>query len=77
MTDPYRNHNVHHHPVVLAAMPDRCEAALDIGCGDRLLARKLAAKAARLMRSPAGMPVRCRLLRRSTMVWDTAQEGGP
>ncbi|KOU67637.1 SAM-dependent methyltransferase [Streptomyces sp. MMG1533] len=35
MPDPYWNHNVHYHPVVLAAVPD--------GCGDGLLARKLAA----------------------------------
>ncbi|MFF4257213.1 class I SAM-dependent methyltransferase [Streptomyces sp. NPDC001663] len=46
MTDPYWNHNVHYHPEVLAAVPDGCEAALDIGCGDGLLARKLATKAA-------------------------------
>ncbi|WP_308406754.1 class I SAM-dependent methyltransferase [Streptomyces sp. AC555_RSS877] len=45
MPDPYWNHNVHYHPVVLAAVPDGCGAALDVGCGDGLLARKLAAKA--------------------------------
>jgi SAM-dependent methyltransferase len=45
MTDPYWNHNVHYHPVVLAAVPDGCGAALDVGCGDGLLARKLAEKA--------------------------------
>ncbi|GGW88066.1 class I SAM-dependent methyltransferase [Streptomyces lomondensis] len=46
MTDPYWNHNVHHHPAVLAAVPDGCGTALDAGCGDGLLARKLAARAA-------------------------------
>jgi SAM-dependent methyltransferase len=41
MTDPYWNHNVHYHRVVLEAVPYGCERALDIGCGDGLLARKL------------------------------------
>jgi len=45
MTDPYWNHNVHYHPVVLDAVPDGCRTALDAGCGDGLLARKLAHKA--------------------------------
>lgn len=45
MTDPYWNHNVHYHPVVVDAVPDGCRAALDIGCGDGLLARKLANRA--------------------------------
>ncbi|WP_328410961.1 class I SAM-dependent methyltransferase [Streptomyces violaceus] len=46
VTDPYWNHNVHHHPAVLAAVPDGCGRALDAGCGDGLLTRKLAARAA-------------------------------
>jgi len=46
MTDPYWNHNVHYHPLVLDAVPDGCREALDVGCGDGLLARKLAQKAA-------------------------------
>ncbi|GAA2903507.1 MULTISPECIES: class I SAM-dependent methyltransferase [Streptomyces] len=46
VTDPYWNHNVHHHPAVLAAVPDGCCRALDAGCGDGLLTRKLAARAA-------------------------------
>jgi SAM-dependent methyltransferase len=43
--DPYWNHNVHYHRAVLAAVPDGCRTALDVGCGDGLLARKLATKA--------------------------------
>ncbi|MFF1302592.1 class I SAM-dependent methyltransferase [Streptomyces sp. NPDC058307] len=46
MPDPYWNHNVHYHPLVLDAVPDGCREALDVGCGDGLLARKLAHKAA-------------------------------
>ncbi|MFD3500962.1 class I SAM-dependent methyltransferase [Streptomyces sp. NPDC058678] len=45
MPDPYWNHNVHYHPVVLASVPEGCGAALDVGCGDGLLARKLADRA--------------------------------
>ncbi|MDT0481643.1 class I SAM-dependent methyltransferase [Streptomyces doebereineriae] len=46
MPDPYWNHNVHYHRLVLDAVPDGCREALDVGCGDGLLARKLAEKAA-------------------------------
>lgn len=46
MPDPYWNHNVHHHRAVLDAVPDGCRQALDVGCGDGLLARKLAERAA-------------------------------
>jgi SAM-dependent methyltransferase len=35
------NHNLHYHPVVLAAVPERCERALDVGCGEGVLARRL------------------------------------
>ncbi|MEV8479206.1 class I SAM-dependent methyltransferase [Streptomyces sp. NPDC051173] len=38
----YWNHNVHYHPLVLHAVPPRCGSALDIGCGEGLLARELA-----------------------------------
>ncbi|MFF4285452.1 class I SAM-dependent methyltransferase [Streptomyces sp. NPDC001633] len=40
--DPYWNHNVHYHRLVLDAVPDGCARALDVGCGDGLLVRKLA-----------------------------------
>jgi hypothetical protein len=32
------NHNVHYQPVVLQAVPAGCGAALEVGCGDGLLA---------------------------------------
>jgi SAM-dependent methyltransferase len=44
-TEEYWNHNVHYHPVVLDAVPEGCRTALDVGCGDGLLAAKLAARA--------------------------------
>jgi SAM-dependent methyltransferase len=46
MPDPYWNHNVHYHRLVLDAVPNGCREALDVGCGDGLLARKLSQKAA-------------------------------
>jgi ubiquinone/menaquinone biosynthesis C-methylase UbiE len=42
----YWNHNVHYQPVILDVVPDDCGAALEVGCGDGLLARRLAARAA-------------------------------
>ena len=38
----YWNHNVHYQPVILAAVPPGCDQALDVGCGDGLLACLLA-----------------------------------
>jgi hypothetical protein len=38
----YWNHNVHYQPVILAAVPADCGRALDVGCGDGLLAARLA-----------------------------------
>jgi ubiquinone/menaquinone biosynthesis C-methylase UbiE len=42
----YWNHNVHYQPVILNAVPDGCRAALEVGCGDGLLAGRLAERAA-------------------------------
>ncbi|GAA1611469.1 class I SAM-dependent methyltransferase [Nonomuraea maheshkhaliensis] len=44
MSEPYWNHNVHYQSLVMKLMPAGCERALDIGCGDGLLASKLAAR---------------------------------
>lgn len=35
------NHNLHYHPVLVEALPERRERALDIGCGEGMLARRL------------------------------------
>ncbi|GGN35623.1 class I SAM-dependent methyltransferase [Streptomyces fuscichromogenes] len=43
--EEYWNHNVHYHPVVLDAVPEGCRTALDVGCGDGVLAAKLATRA--------------------------------
>lgn len=45
MAAEYWNHNVAHHNKLLRAMPVPCRTALDVGCGDGLLAVKLAARA--------------------------------
>jgi len=42
--DEYWNHNTHYHGLVLGSVPRGCGEALDVGCGDGLLARKLAAR---------------------------------
>jgi 2-polyprenyl-3-methyl-5-hydroxy-6-metoxy-1,4-benzoquinol methylase len=42
MDGPQRwNHNIHYHPLILSAIPDGCERALDVGCGEGILAREL------------------------------------
>jgi 2-polyprenyl-3-methyl-5-hydroxy-6-metoxy-1,4-benzoquinol methylase len=35
------NHNIHYHPRILAAVPPGAQRALDIGCGEGMLAREL------------------------------------
>jgi len=42
----YWNHNVHYQPVILEAVPADCGAALEVGCGDGLLACRLAERCA-------------------------------
>ena len=43
---PYWNHNVHYQPVILNAVPAGCQTELDVGCGDGLLAARLAERCA-------------------------------
>lgn len=38
------NHNIHYFPLVLDAVPARCQRALDVGCGEGMLARQLAGR---------------------------------
>ncbi|MGP3975547.1 class I SAM-dependent methyltransferase [Streptomyces sp. 8N114] len=45
---PYWNTNVARHPGILRAVPEGCSEALDVGCGDGLLARKLTGRAQRV-----------------------------
>jgi SAM-dependent methyltransferase len=35
------NHNIHYHGIVLAAVPTGARRALDVGCGEGMLARRL------------------------------------
>jgi len=35
------NHNIHYHPRILRAVPDGAKRAIDIGCGEGMLARSL------------------------------------
>jgi SAM-dependent methyltransferase len=42
----YWNHNVHYQPLILRAVPPGCGTALEIGCGDGMLVRKLAERCA-------------------------------
>jgi SAM-dependent methyltransferase len=42
------NHNVHYQPVILRAVPAGCGAALEVGCGDGLLASRLAERCAQV-----------------------------
>jgi SAM-dependent methyltransferase len=46
MNGSYWNHNVHYEPVILRAAPPGCESALDVGCGDGHLVRRLAGRCA-------------------------------
>ena len=43
MDDDAWNHNIHYHSMVLRSVPDRAERALDVGCGEGLLAQRLRA----------------------------------
>jgi SAM-dependent methyltransferase len=35
------NHNIHYHPLILGAVPNGAQDALDVGCGEGMLARSL------------------------------------
>lgn len=40
----YWNHNVYYQPLILNAVPPGCGSALDVGCGDGMMACRLAAR---------------------------------
>jgi ubiquinone/menaquinone biosynthesis C-methylase UbiE len=44
----YWNHNVHYQPVILGAVPPGCGPALDVGCGDGMLACRLTERCAQV-----------------------------
>jgi len=46
---PGWNHDVHHHGVLLDALPDPCRRALDVGCGDGVLTAQLADRVASVL----------------------------
>lgn len=43
------NHNIHYHSVVLAAVPRDAKDALDVGCGEGLLTRRLRQRVPRVV----------------------------
>lgn len=43
------NHNIHHHRVVVEALPPGCRRVLDLGCGEGLLALELSRHADRVV----------------------------
>jgi hypothetical protein len=67
------NHNVHYQPVILNAVPAGCGPALDVGCGDGLLARRLAERCAEVRAAAAqalpGVRYRRHLLWRYSLLW--------
>ena len=77
----YWNQNVHYQPVILNAVPPGCGAAIDVGCGDGLLACKLAARCAAVTgidkdapmiakRTLPGVRYHRHLLWRYSLIWD-------
>jgi SAM-dependent methyltransferase len=42
------NHNIHYHRLILDAVPPGCQRALDVGCGEGMLARRLARRVPRV-----------------------------
>jgi SAM-dependent methyltransferase len=48
VNDPW-NHNLHYHAVILDAIPAEAERALDAGCGEGTLARKLRGRIAEVV----------------------------
>ena len=49
MAKPRWNHNIHYYPFIVSSMPESCGLALDVGCGQGLLTREMAAKSQRVI----------------------------
>jgi 2-polyprenyl-3-methyl-5-hydroxy-6-metoxy-1,4-benzoquinol methylase len=43
------NHNIHYDPVIVEALPDRCERVLEVGCGEGVLSRTMSEIAGRVV----------------------------
>jgi ubiquinone/menaquinone biosynthesis C-methylase UbiE len=81
----YWNQNVHHQPVILGAVPAGCRAALDVGCGDGMLAGRLADRCAQvtgidrdprmiaLARSRTAGPARVTFIEADFLAYDFAE----
>ncbi|MEU3603030.1 class I SAM-dependent methyltransferase [Streptomyces sp. NPDC006798] len=63
----YWNHNTHYHPLVLGQLPAGAAKALDIGCGEGALARRLAGR----------VPEVTGVDRSGEMVRQARERGGP
>jgi len=42
------NHNIQYHPLLLGALPPSCDHALDVGCGEGILAAELSSRSQRV-----------------------------
>lgn len=54
---PGWNHNIHHHRLVLDALPTPCHRVLDVGCGEGLLALELADRATSVVGLDVDAPI--------------------
>jgi len=50
------NHNLHYHPLILAAAPADCVRALDVGCGEGVLTRELRSVSERVVGIDLDLP---------------------